>query len=211
MALDFSEKTGPRTYFYSGNTSHFMGEMSRADFDANDLLCAQSVTPKFIGGTSFFYSCAQHVLIGSYLAEDLYGRDLAKAYLGITIPRHYMGNINRELIAHMPELYDMETRIGRAVLQAYGIDPALWRNPAMEHVEAIVSAVEFRDLKPFSTPPSDLPTPCPNVVINYMTPGQAYLALAARCHELFPDMNLTFNHEHLPPEDVCRQVFVSRL
>lgn len=189
MPLDSTNRGEPKAYFYNGTTPAFTGPMSEGDFDLKELMFQQACTPHHIGGTEFFYSCAQHVIIGSCLAQE-HSIDLARAYMCIAIPRHFMGSINCELMSHLPELSEIQANIGRAACVALGLNPDLWRCQEMQRVEAQVRAIEFRDLKPLTTPPSRLPAPRSEIIIAPMAPKRAYEVLVFRMNELFPELDL---------------------
>ena len=184
MPKDFNKSRGLFVQTYSGIS--FDLENPRPEmFNLDDLHNAQSHMSRFIGSKEF-YSCAQSSVIGSYLAEDMFGYELACAYIARFAPRLYMGILADDLRAIHPEIRQMERKIGRATLAAFDMDPDLFMCEEMVEVSYYLEACEWRDLKPNSTAPFYLPDPDPGLIINPMQPKEAYAALHDRCfNELF--------------------------
>lgn len=111
--------------------------------DQKSLCTTMTEKPRFEGEMEFFYSCAQSALIGSYLAEDVFGTDVARGYMR----RH--------------------------------ADDFQMTQEASE-IDAQVTAVEYRDLKPFEVAPQHLPEPEPSVILGVMSQDQVETEFTAR-------------------------------
>lgn len=188
MPRDMAGFVEPVVHMFSGAQVSMINPEEKS-IEAGDLVRSLSMMSHYVSGTLHFYSSAQHSVIASYLAEDMYGADIARACLWSRSTNVIVGKFNPGLDDLVPGLADLIKDSGRAVYRSVGIDEALWNCDEVREVAAIVTASEYRDLKPNSEPPAHLPQADDDLIIAPMTQAEAHEAFKQRVAELHgPDL-----------------------
>lgn len=156
------------------------------DISLSDIVHSMAITMPGLGGSPrYFYSMAQHAVIGSHIAEMQYGREVARAYLFTIAPQIYTGVVSPAVRAILPLLSQFDENIGRKMFEHFGIDDDLWLCEEIKNVRDQMRAIEYRDLLPEAlVVGSDSNA---DIVINSMNPYQAYQTFSERFRELFPE------------------------
>lgn len=129
------------------------------------------------------YSVAQHsVLVSRVLEARSYGRDVQFAGLLHDAPEAYCCDIHRPLKRNLHEYGPIEHRIWLAVAERFGLDHEL-HNAVKEADNDVLLAEQRQIMKPAPAPWSVPGSPA-EVVVDEITPKQAYAMFMARYREL---------------------------
>jgi hypothetical protein len=132
----------------------------------------------------FFYSNAQHACIASYLAEDMYGIEAARAMIALYCSAVHVGYASPEIIKNFPCLKVHQDALRLPTFDALGVSISLLRSRSVRHVVKVMEAVECRDVIQTVAPDVRVSPPS-DVEIAPMTARQARTALTMRVSELF--------------------------
>lgn len=156
------------------------------DFCLRDIAVALSNQARFGGLPDYFYSVAQHSVIGSYLIEDLYGdRELARIFLMHDAPEAYIGDMVRPLKRAIPQFGVIEQGIWEAMAARYSLPQFL--PDEVKYIDNVMCATEKRDLMPHSGLWSNMPPAEPEIIINPQAPKSALQSFLRRFVDLFPE------------------------
>lgn len=136
------------------------------------------------GSAKFFYSNAQHACIASYLAEDIYGTETARAIVALFCSDMRAGRISSEIMRQFPCLKFHQDASRLPVFDAFGVDITLLHDRKVRHIVKIMEAVEYRDVRQAAGPDVRVSPPS-DVVIAQMTARQSRTAFTLRISELF--------------------------
>jgi len=147
------------------------------DVELEDVAHALSNLCRFAGNTRSFYSVAQHSTLAAVIVMHRTGDPLvAFAALMHDAPEAFLIDLPRP-IKRRPELaayLDFEELAERAVAHRFGFDPNLFAHPEVKRADALMLALERRDL---------------------IETGQQF----AEEHAIFPDLGDAFVIDPLPP------------
>lgn len=142
----------------------------------------------------YFYSGAQRACIASYIAEDMYNLDLARAAVAYFCSEIYTFDLSEGIARLFPLLHtsNMSSRV--AVFELFGVDPSYMVSAKLQHVVEIMEAIEARDIH--GTPSANALVSAPSeIIIADMTAEQSRTALTLRIGELFDTESLDFDTE----------------
>lgn len=142
-------------------------------------------------GPKNWFSVAQHCVIGSFIAEDRYGVTAARAFLLHDAPEYVLGDMIRPVKYTMPNYRELEANIWTAIADRFGVSRIL---PAhIKEIDNLMLACEKRDLLPLSERWLNMPDADPDVIINPLSPIDAYKQFAKRFMGLWPNEKPAFD------------------
>lgn len=141
-----------------------------------------------------FYSAAQHSDMGSRIAEDDYGIEIARIFLLHDAPEFICSDLIRPIKIWLNDYHEAETVIAQKIGNRFGVDLVLMP-PEIKLVDNLMCDWERRDLFPGSEPypgrshpGNDFPEIAPQ------SPNLAYRNFCRRFNELFPEVETFFDH-----------------
>lgn len=155
-----------------------------------DLIVGLPNICRYGGQVEHFFSVAQHSVMGSYLAEDDYDREVARQFLLHDAVEYLIGDQIRPLKYSDSRYLALEADIWRkAICPAFGMPEEL--HPGVKATDNVMIAWEKRDLLPNSeewgglveVPEEDYPEIYPQ------GPEMARRHLIMRFAELFPELS----------------------
>lgn len=154
-----------------------------------DVMRGMCMNAAHQGCTAFFYSMAQRSVISSYLAEDMYDLDYARAAMLCMTPVVYMGSVPIKLRGLFPEATQMFDNIAETVYAKcdVGIENrgmTLFKDRKLIDLNAMMRSIENRDLRENPDVDFSLPDPLEEVIIAPMTVSECYVAYRDRLREL---------------------------
>lgn len=175
---------------FSGAIFHPL-DPSPEEILVEDIILGLANTSRYNGGTSDFYSTAQHCVIMSYIAEEDYGLEMARAALLHEVGEVYCGEIVKPVKDQIPDFERIECPITRIAFEKFGLDPDLWNCEAIRKLDMLMVAIEYRDLREncdlHKMGCAHYPDPDPEIIIDPLSPKRAWVAFWKRFAELFPE------------------------
>ena len=175
-------------------------------FDIDQLVHAHALNGRNPGDVKHFYSNAQHACIASYLAEDIYGEEIARAVVAKICAERYTGYVSASILKTFPNLKKAHDAVCVPIFEGFGLDPALAHSEEVNHISRMMQALEYRDVRNDKITPIDLPEAPREVEIAHMSARKARTALTLRIKELFP--SLEYNHENSLRESLMTQIIL---
>lgn len=139
---------------FGGSRFHFLAPQLD-EIKIEDIAHSLSLTCRFSGSCSVFYSVAEHSIRVAEIVPDKYKllallHDASEAYLP---------DLPRPMKACFPDFKAMETVILQAIWKKYGIDFMLTTNGIVKEADNILLATEARDLMKNTEDWATLPEP----------------------------------------------------
>jgi len=145
-------------------------------FSIYDIAHALSNICRFTGHSTSFYSVAQHSVLVSMIVPP----SVALAGLLHDAAEAYMGDVAAPLKALLPEYKAIETRVERALLVHFGLNPVL--DPIVKYADQRALVTEARDLM---VRPIVIPNVQPTAYrITPLSPAEAAMVFIERFNEL---------------------------
>lgn len=158
--------------------------------DLNELVQYQSTKTRTSGVNIKFYSNAQHALIASYLAEDYFDADVARACIAMICSDHMMIQESSNL-EHL--FSDLEKNISRRpIFEAFGVPVEMITSKKVIDMMHLMEAVEMRGVHGIHIQSkSAIPAPSVSEIgeISEISPRKAQMLLTVRIKELFGDLD----------------------
>lgn len=146
------------------------------DFSIYDIAHALSHICRFTGHTHGFYSVAEH----SVLVSMIVPKPLALKALLHDAAEAYLGDVSAPLKAMLPDYKAIESRVERALLTHFGVDPTF--DPIIKHADLRALVTESRDLMAL---PIEIPGVEPTAYcITPLSPSEAAVVFLQRFFEL---------------------------
>lgn len=120
-----------------------------------DIGVALSKQCRFNGHCSKFYSVAEHCVRGSWLAEDWYGKEVAKEFFLHDATEAYMGDMIRPVKRMIPQFEQMEQVFWKAISSKFGV-PYI-HSEEVHYLDNVMVTWEKRDLLPHAEEWPNLP------------------------------------------------------
>lgn len=155
------------------------------EINLEDIVTALSKQCRFNGHCSKFYSVAEHCVRGSYLAEKLYNKKIAKEFLLHDATETYMGDMIRPVKRMIPQFEEMEQVFWKAISTKFKLPYV--HSKEVHFLDNVMVTWEKRDLLPNSEPWPNLPD-ISQLNLPYLVPDdwqQAYVEYHLRFVELF--------------------------
>lgn len=154
----------------------------------------------------FFYSGAQHACIASYLAEDIYGIEAARAVLVFFCSDVHADRVGKELMRKFPCLKVHQDASRMPVFETFGIEMSIMKTRSVRHILKIMEAIESRDVT--QVPHADVRVSAPSdVEVAPMTARQARTALTLRISELFDIRKIGLDADKSLRESTLSNIF----
>lgn len=185
MPRDMIDNSNTLMVLLGGNTFDYANPSSD-DVFGEDCIRAMSHLPAWNGQVEFdgFYSIGQRALIMSYVAQDLYGDEMARAAFIRYSAFTYSGGIPRPLLKFMPDLARLVIEITQVIYDRLGVDFSLFNCPEMLSLERQMFAIEHRDMRP-AVISLTLPEPDSSIIIAPMSTKMVEKALCERYYDLW--------------------------
>lgn len=136
-----------------------------------------------------FYSNAQHACIASFLAEDIYGMEVAQAIVPKIFAERSTGYVSLHILDAFPEIAKTHDAVCQQLFNHFGIDAALIRSREVDYISRLMLAIEHRDILQGIGNSEGLPDPLPEVAIAPMSSRRAKMALTLRIKDVFPSLD----------------------
>lgn len=166
-----------------------------------DVMRGMALHAVHFGCIRHFYSWAQRSLIASYLAEDMFDLDHAKAALMCYTPVAYMGLGPVPLMQMFPESQEMFDNIAEAIYakiapEICGRGMTMHRSDKLAYLTNVMRAIEDRDLRNGDMHRFDLPPAPEDVIIAPMNSADSYIAYRNRFIEILDCEITDFEFQH---------------
>jgi hypothetical protein len=132
----------PYIELQSGKNFYFL-EPKESDFEIEDIAHALSLTCRFTGQCSRFYSVAEHSLRVSQL---LHGTGLELDGLLHDAGEAYLPDVASPIKQYLPDYIKMEDRITATIFKKFGLEFPF--HPAVKHCDRVMLSTEAHYLLP---------------------------------------------------------------
>lgn len=116
------------------------------EINIEDISVALSKQCRFNGHCSKFYTVAEHSVRGAWLAEDWYGKDVAREFLLHDATEAYMGDMIRPVKRMMPQFEEMEQVFWKAISTKFNLPYV--HSKEVHYLDNVMVSWEKRDLLP---------------------------------------------------------------
>lgn len=113
-----------------------------------DIAMALAKQCRFNGMCKSFYSVAQHCVMGSELAEKLYGKEAAKEFLMHDATEAYVGDLIRPVKVMIPAFRKVEEGFWKAISTKFSLP--FKHSDECKYIDEVMVTWEKRDLLPNS-------------------------------------------------------------
>lgn len=117
------------------------------DIDLQDIASGLSKICRYNGQCRWFYSVAEHSVLGAEVAWDMFGRDVARAFLFHDAAESFFGDITSPIkrLLNSTILWTLEERLEDAIAKRFGVS---FRFPALKHIDEHMLSVEWQSMMP---------------------------------------------------------------
>lgn len=126
-----------------------------SEIDIEDIGYSLAKQCRFNGHCSEFYSVAEHCVRGSELAEQMYGRDVAREFLLHDATEAYLGDLIRPVKRMIPQFEDIEQGFWWVISKKFSLPYV--HSKEVHYLDNVMVCWEKRDLLPNSEPWPNLP------------------------------------------------------
>lgn len=119
------------------------------DVDIYRIANSISKQCRYNGNCTDFYSVAEHQVLGSDLAFEMFGEGVSKEFLVHDCSEHFVSDIVRPLKIKFPIFEEVEKPFNKLISEYFGVPYPM--SPECKHIDNIMIVWEKRDIMPNST------------------------------------------------------------